>query len=347
VRAQGRSHTQGAPRRRQGERSPRRAHASRERARSLSAAGAPARQAAAVGPHAPQNPSTHPLDHRARSRTLKPERRERRVLLERGRQSCRAGIADVVICGGAAPTTRSPTLGQRRHSKGGARAHRVACTRAALPDAGRASAARGARTHRAKGRARFPQRARLRRRKRPRAHKPPNPPTPPRATEHARAHSSSSDVTVVFFRSAAARAVAPAAPMSLSAAAQHPRRDPRPWVSGAIQKAERARTGSLAHARPPRRRQGERSPRRAHASRENALAFRSGRACAAGRGLWPSNTRATEHARALVRLTIRAPSRIACSAPSIATNSLLARTPNWRCAERTSLLTARTRLESK
>jgi hypothetical protein len=128
-----------------------------------------------------------------------------------------------------------------------ARTGSLAHARAPLTPAGRAQPE--ARMHRARMRARFSQRARLRGRQRPWAHAPPNPSTPPWATKHARAHSRLSDVTVVFFWSAVARAVAPSAPIQLSAAAQHPRRDPRPWVSGAIQKAERARTGSLAHAR--------------------------------------------------------------------------------------------------
>jgi hypothetical protein len=55
----------------------------------------------------------------------------------------------------------------------------------------------------------------------------PHPLHPPRPPEHARAHPRLTSVTVVFFWSAAARAVTPAAPILLSAAGQHTR-DPEP-----------------------------------------------------------------------------------------------------------------------
>jgi len=75
---------------------------------------------------------------RAHSRTSEVDRRDRRVLLESGRQSFRAFIADFVVCGGAAPATPNPS--QRRRSKG-VRAealahargrHRQRCPRRAL-----------------------------------------------------------------------------------------------------------------------------------------------------------------------------------------------------------------------
>ena len=49
----------------------------------------------------------------ARLRTFEVDRRDRRVLLEQGRESSRMVVADVVVCGGAAPRTRVSVTIQR------------------------------------------------------------------------------------------------------------------------------------------------------------------------------------------------------------------------------------------
>ena len=98
-----------------------RARARGTRVISLSASGAGAAAAAAC-PSAP-DPSSSPPGLRATlARTAEVDRRDRRVLLERRRDCCRAGIADAVTCGGAAHPRPQSTPGQRHHSNG-ARAH--------------------------------------------------------------------------------------------------------------------------------------------------------------------------------------------------------------------------------
>ncbi len=75
-------------------------------------------------------------------------------------------------------------------------------------------------------------------------------------------------MTVVFFWSAAARAVAPSAPMLFPAAGQHTR-DPEPKSAPHDSKPKHARKGSSHdNARGPTLlAEGERSPRRATAQR--------------------------------------------------------------------------------
>ncbi len=75
-------------------------------------------------------------------------------------------------------------------------------------------------------------------------------------------------MTVVFFWSAAARAVAPASPMPFPAAGQHTR-DPEPKSAPHNSKPKHARKGSShENARGPTLlAEGERSPRRATAQR--------------------------------------------------------------------------------
>jgi hypothetical protein len=241
-----RTRTRGARRCWQGERGPSRAAAQKY---SISlpprTLGAPARRAAAVGPSVPQPPQS-PAATRARSRTAKDDIRDRRVLLERGRQSCRAVGADAVACGGAAhPRPRAQVSATRFQAEARAREARTR-TRVARrcwqgersprrataqkhshspsPHIGRACAA---------GRGRGPKR----------------PPTPPSvaATRAACAPPRSTAVTVVFFWSQAARAVAPASPISFPAAGQHTR-DSKPSSASLDSKPKHAQ-GALARER--------------------------------------------------------------------------------------------------
>jgi hypothetical protein len=129
---------------------------------------------------------------------------------------------------------------------------------------------------------------------------------------HARAPPRSTDVTVVFFLRAAARAFAPSSPTLLSAAVQHPR--PRTRVSVTIQRgAQGARTRAgptLARARAARGAQSREcslSPHRAPARRP--------RPCA--QAPQPLQSPATEHARALLRSTDVAPCSIASISASM------------------------------
>ncbi len=154
----------------------------------------------------PSPPS--PAATRARSRTVEVDCRDRRVLLERGRQSCRAGGADAVACGGAAhPRPRAQVSATRFQAEARAREART-ITRGArarwqgMRSPRRATAQRlclppctlGAPARRAAALG-------------PSVTQPLHPPQPPK---HARALSRLTFVTVVFFWSAAARAVAPA-----------------------------------------------------------------------------------------------------------------------------------------
>jgi hypothetical protein len=96
-------------------------------------------------------------------------------------------------------------------------------------------------------------------------------------------------VTVVFFWSAAARAVAPAAPMLLPAAGQHTR-DPEPKSASHDSKPKHARKGSShENAWGPTLLAGRAQPEAR--GRANILSLSPsphiGRACAAGRGRGP------------------------------------------------------------
>ena len=197
------------------------------------------------GPKRPPTPQS-PAATRARSRTAEVDLHDRRVLLERGRQSCRAVGADTVVCGGAAHPrlkalvsatrfqaearareARTRTRGARRCCQGERSPRRATAQKhshSPSPHIGRACAA---------GRGRGPKR----------------PPTPPSvaATRAACAPPRSTAVTVVFFWSQAARAVAPASPISFPAAGQHTR-DSKPSSASLDSKPKHAQ-GALARER--------------------------------------------------------------------------------------------------
>jgi hypothetical protein len=179
--------TRGARRCCQGERSPRRAAAQRLcLPPHTMGARAPARRAAAVGPSRSPTPPS-PAATRARSRTVEVDRRDRRVLLERGRQSFRAVGADAVPCGGAAhPRPRAQVSVTRFQAEARAQG-KLARERAGPDAAGRASAARGARPR--KGSVSLPAHwARLRGGPRPWAQAVPQPLNPPRPPASTLAH---------------------------------------------------------------------------------------------------------------------------------------------------------------
>jgi hypothetical protein len=182
---------------------------------------------------------------RARLRTFEVDRRDRRVLLERGRQSCRAGGAhEDVVCGGAAhPRPRAQVSATRFQAE--ARAQGTLARERAGPDAaGRASAARGARPRKGPL-SPSPHIGRACAAGRGRGTKRPQPLHPPLPPGHARALSRLTSVTVVFVWSAAARAFASSASMNLSAAGQHTR-DPEPKSAPHDSKPKHARKGSLS-----------------------------------------------------------------------------------------------------
>ncbi len=128
ARAQGKlARERAGPRARwQGERSPRRATAQRL---SLSPPSPDIGRACAAGRgRGPKRPPTppYPAAARARSRTVEVDRRDRRVLLERGRQSCCAGVVDLVVCGGAAhPQPRAQVSATRFQGEARAREART------------------------------------------------------------------------------------------------------------------------------------------------------------------------------------------------------------------------------
>jgi hypothetical protein len=139
-----RTRTRGGRRSWQGERSPSRAAAQKH---SHSPSPHIGRACAAGRGRGPQRPPTPPsvAATRARSRTVEVDRRDRRVLLEPGRQSCRAAGADTAACGGAAhPRPRAQVSATRFQAE--AREQRALARERVGPDAaGRAIAARGAR----------------------------------------------------------------------------------------------------------------------------------------------------------------------------------------------------------
>jgi ribosomal protein L14 len=157
----------------------------------------PARAAAARGtaqhPPDPATANTEP-------RTSEVERHERRVLLERGRKSSRAVVADVIVCGvhSTHPTRQASHRQEEepRARQGDPTPHARRPAQSSLcivrP---RAAAARGTAPH-------------------------PPLPQPPRT--QSRAHPRSSVSSVVFFSSDAARALAPTSPMPLPAACTAP-----------------------------------------------------------------------------------------------------------------------------
>ena len=238
------------------------------------------------GPKRPPTPPT-PAATRARSRTSEGNRRDRRVLLERGRQSCRAVVADVAACGGAAHPRPRAQVSARFQGEARASGARTRTRGALRCWQGERSPRRATTAQRlslpcAAGRGRCPKR--------------PQPLHPPRPPEHARARSRSTFVTVVFSWSAAARAVAQSSPSQrysfaaqLFAAAEQHTRDPEPK--------------SAQHDSKPKHAQGL----------SLCLSLRIGRACSAGRGRGPKRPRPLhpprppEHARAPMSLTAVAP----------------------------------------
>ena len=232
------------------------------------------------GPKRPPTPPS-PAATRARSRTSEVNRRDRRVLLERGRQSCRAVVADAAACGGAAHPRPRAQVSARFQGEARASGARTRTRGALRCWQGERSPRRATTAQRlslpcAAGRGRCPKR--------------PQPLHPPRPPEHARALSRSTFVTVVFSWSAAARALAQSSPSQRSfAAAEQHTRDPEPK--------------SAQHDSKPKHAQGL----------SLCLSLRIGRACTAGRGRGPKRPRPLhpprppEHSRAPLSLTAVAP----------------------------------------
>jgi hypothetical protein len=196
------------------------------------------------GPKRPPTPP-YPAATRARSRTLEVDRPDRRVLLERGRQSFRAVVADAVPCGGAAhPRTRAQVSATRFQAEAQAQGE-LARERAGPDAAGRASAARGVRPRKgspspsphigracAAGRGRGPKR-------------PPTPPSP--AATRARSRTPEVDLRDrrVLLQRGRQSCCAGVADFVACGGAAHPR--PRAQVSATRFQAEaRARALSLS-----------------------------------------------------------------------------------------------------
>jgi hypothetical protein len=157
--------------------------------------------------------------------------------------------------------------------------------------------------------------ARLRGGPRPWAQAVPQPLHPPRPSEHACALWRTTLVTVVFFSSAAARAVAPASPMLLSAAEQHTR-DPEPKSALYDSKPKHAHKGSShENARGPTLLAGRAQPEARDSAKSLSLSSSAHRARLHGNprplaqaSLIPATPAVTGHARAPERLSDVAPS---------------------------------------
>jgi hypothetical protein len=249
--------------------------------------GAPARRAAAVGPSVPQPPSS-PTTTRARSRTCEVDRRDRRVLLERGRQSCRAGGADVVGCGGAAhPRPRAQVSATPFQAEARAQGA-LTRNRAGQDAAGRASAARGTRPR--KGPLSLPPRtlgAPARRAAAVGLSVPQPPPSP--ATTRARSRTSEAERCErrVLLERGRQSCRAGGADVVVCGGAAHPR--PRAQVSTTQFQAEARAQGKLARERAGPEHAGRASAARGARPCKGTLSPSPHirRACAAGRGRGP------------------------------------------------------------
>jgi hypothetical protein len=203
----------------QGERSPRRATAQKHSHSPSPHIGRACAAGRGRGPKRPPTPSIR-RSHPSRLRTSEVDLRDRRVLLERGRQSCRAVGADIVHCGGAAhprfkvlvSATRFQAEARAREARTRTRGARRCCQGERSPR--RATAQRLSL---------LPPRTLGAPARRAAAVGPsvPQPLHPSRPLKKARAPLRPTVVTVVFFWSTAARAVAPALPMPFPAAGRH------------------------------------------------------------------------------------------------------------------------------